>query len=73
MLLLGTVHEAVDHTFSHWRTLSVEDVELAVTLLYQLAEALPVSQTVSLMSLSVLIAVHCSLIYYITSLLQRNR
>jgi len=49
-LLLGTVREAVDHTFTHWQTLNVEDVELAITLLYQLAEALPVCIYVCLFS-----------------------
>ena len=42
-LLLNTVHDVVGRSFTNWQTLNVEDVELAVTLLYQLAEALPVS------------------------------
>ena len=42
-LLLSAVHEVVGRSFTNWQTLNVEDVELAVTLLYQLAEALPVS------------------------------
>jgi len=41
--LLGSVHDVVSRSFAQWQTLSVEDVELAITLLYQLAEALPVS------------------------------
>jgi len=45
-LLLGSVDEVVSQSFTQWQTQSVEDVELAVTLLYQLAEALPVCLTV---------------------------
>jgi len=41
-LLLSTVHEAVSRSLTQWQTLNVEDIELALTLLYQLAEALPV-------------------------------
>jgi len=41
-LLLSTVHEVVSRSLSQWQTLNVEDIELALTLLYLLAEALPV-------------------------------
>jgi len=56
-LLISTVHEAVDHTFSQWQTLSIEDVELAITLLYQLAEALPVCNLCLFVCLSVCLSV----------------
>ena len=41
-LLLGTVHEVVSRSLTQWQTLNVEEIELAITLMYQLAEALPV-------------------------------
>lgn len=40
-LVLVTVHNLVTHTLSQWQTMEVQDIELAITLLYNLGEALP--------------------------------
>ena len=42
-LLLSTVHALVARTLGAWHGARFEDIEVAVTLLYQLGEALPVS------------------------------
>ena len=42
-LLLATVHDFFSATVAQWQEAKYQDVELAVTLLYSLAEALPVS------------------------------
>lgn len=40
--MLITVHNLVTHTLSQWENMEMEDVEVAITLLYILGEALPV-------------------------------
>ena len=37
-----TVHNLVTQTLPHWDSMSVADVEVAITLMYMLGEALPV-------------------------------
>jgi len=46
VILLGTVHDIISTTLSRWQTTEFEDVEIAITLLYQLGEALPVRKNV---------------------------
>ncbi|XP_053377142.1 exportin-T-like isoform X1 [Mercenaria mercenaria] len=43
-LVLITVHNIVTHTLSQWKNMELKDIEVAITLLYTLAEALPSSQ-----------------------------
>ncbi|KAL4226182.1 hypothetical protein ACF0H5_014168 [Mactra antiquata] len=43
-LVLITVHNLVTHTLSQWEKMELKDVELAITLLYMMAEALPAAQ-----------------------------
>ena len=42
-LILMTVHTIVSQTLSHWDAADFRDVEMALTLLYSVAEAVPVS------------------------------
>ena len=48
--MLGTVTDLVTQTFQQWASAEYPDVEVAVTLLYMLAEALPVSMRSTLTS-----------------------
>jgi hypothetical protein len=41
-MVIGVVHGVVTQTLTNWQSSEVRDIELAVTLLYQLGEALPV-------------------------------
>ena len=41
-LLLTAVKRMVDENVTHWQSKSYQDVEVAIAMLYQLAEALPV-------------------------------
>ena len=41
-MVLSVVHRLVTQTLTNWQSSDICDVELAVTLLYQLGEALPV-------------------------------
>ena len=43
-LVLITVHNIVTHTLSQWENMEMKDIEVAITLLYILGEAMPVSQ-----------------------------
>lgn len=45
--MLMTVRELVIGTLQQWQNVDVMDVELAITLLYMLIEAIPVSSTCS--------------------------
>jgi hypothetical protein len=45
-LVLITVHNIVTHTLSQWENMELKDIEVAITLLYTLAEAMPVSMQV---------------------------
>ncbi len=42
-MVLTTIHEYLGQTLSNWQRAEFKDVEVAITMLYQLAEALPVS------------------------------
>lgn len=44
-LILSTVHELVMQTLPRWQVTEYQDVEVAITLLYQLGEALPASNS----------------------------
>jgi len=71
--LLGSVHDVVSRSFAQWQTLSVEDVELAITLLYQLAEALPVSMaSVSLLISNIIFMAAIEQMKYIQRRLQTS-
>ncbi len=41
-MVLTTIHEYLGQTLSNWQRAEFKDVEVAITMLYQLAEALPV-------------------------------
>jgi hypothetical protein len=41
-MVIGVVHSIVTQTFTNWQSSEVRDIELAMALLYQLGEALPV-------------------------------
>ena len=45
-LILMTVHNIVSQTLSHWESSDFRDVEMALTLLYSVAEAVPVSPVI---------------------------
>ena len=45
-LVLSTVQELLSQALQHWQTMDFKDVEIAITMTYMLAEALPVSSNV---------------------------
>lgn len=48
---METVEELVVNTFSNWRVLNYREVELAISLLFFLGEAMPVSFFVTILLL----------------------
>lgn len=50
-LILMTVHTIVSRTLSQWDAADFRDVEMALTLLYSVAEAVPVSPVAGFVSL----------------------
>ena len=47
-LVLIAVHNIVTQTLSQWETMEFKDIEVAISLLYSLGEAIPVSSHLSL-------------------------
>ena len=45
-LVLITVHNIVTHTLSQWENMEMKDIEVAITLLYILGEAMPVGHNI---------------------------
>ena len=41
--MVGTIHNLVSQTLPQWETVKVCDLEVAISMLYMLGEALPVS------------------------------
>ena len=41
-LMVGTIHNLVSQTLPQWETVKVCDLEVAISMLYMLGEALPV-------------------------------